>query len=96
MDRCCLVTRLQKMIPLAPDCDIHVDRVDCPAGPQHPHYRRDCRRRARVPKVVICERNNNGSELDSPGKPGRWEGYHSPHLRRAATGLLVDEDGIST
>jgi hypothetical protein len=27
------------------------------------------------PGVVICERKNNGSELDAPGKLRRWERY---------------------
>src|ERR1700730_12712377 len=76
---------------------VYVDRVDCPTASQHPHRGRDCRRRARVPKVVIGERKNNGSELDAPGILRWWEGYHSPHSpRRAAAGLLVDEDGIRT
>src|ERR1700730_8060043 len=97
LDRCCLVIRFQKMKPFAPNFDVYVDRVDCPTASQHPHRGRDCRRRARVPKVVICERKNNGSELDAPGILRRWEGYHSPHSpRRAAAGLLVDEDGIRT
>jgi hypothetical protein len=97
LDRCCLVIRLQKVKPLAPDCDVYVDRIDCPTASQHPHRGRDCRRRARVPKVVICERKNNGSELDGPGVLRRGEGYHSPHSPCwAATGLLVDENGICT
>jgi hypothetical protein len=95
-DRCCLVIRMQKMKPLAPNFNCYVERIDCPASPQHPHRGRDCQR-ARVAKVVIGERKNNGSELDAPGKIRRWEGYHSTQSpRRPATGLLVDDDGIRT
>src|SRR5262245_7873530 len=98
LDRCCLVIRMQKVKKFAPNFDVYVERLDWPTASQHPHRGRDCRRRARLPKVVICERKNNGSELDAPGKLRRWEGYHSPQRpRRAATGgLLVDEDGICT
>src|SRR5215470_3896791 len=96
LDRCCLVIRMQKMKPLAPNFNCYVERVDCPAAPQHPHRGRDCRC-ASVAKVVIGERKNNGSELDGPGLLRRWEGYHSTQSpRRPATGLLVDEDGIRT
>src|SRR5262249_12049706 len=97
-DRCCLVTRLHKVKKFAPNFDVYVQRLDWPTGLQHPHRGRDCRRRARLPKVVICERKNNGSELDAPGKLRRWEGYHSPQgPRRAATGgFVVDEHGICT
>ena len=55
-DRCCLVIRMQEMKPLAPDFDCYIDRIDCPAAPQHPHRGRDCRRRARISEVVIRER----------------------------------------
>src|SRR6266511_3053782 len=97
LDRCCLVIRMEKVKEFAPNFDVYVERLDWPTAPQHPHRGRDCRRRASLPKVVICERKNNGSELDAPGKLRRWEGYHSPQSRRAATGrLLVDEDGICT
>src|SRR5262245_26046928 len=64
-DRCCLVTRLHKVKKFAPNFDVYVQRLDWPTGLQHPHRGRDCRRRARLPKVVICERKNNGSELDA-------------------------------
>ena len=97
MDRCSLVIRMEKVKKFAPNFDVYIERLDWPTAPQHPHRGRDCRRRARLPKVVICERKNNGSELDAPGKLRRWERYHSPQSRRAATGdLLVDEDGICT
>src|SRR5215475_4928492 len=88
----------KKVKEFAPNFDVYVERLGWPTAPQHPHRGRDCRRRASLPKVVICERKNNGSELDAPGKLRRWEGYHSPQRsRRAATGgLLVDEDGICT
>src|SRR5215475_3813013 len=89
---------MEKVKKFAPNFDCYVERLDWPTAPQHPHRGRDCRRRAGLPKVVICERKNNGSELDAPGKLRRWEGYHSPQRpRRAATGrLLVDEHGICT
>src|SRR5262245_12187158 len=97
LDRCCLVIRMHKVKEFAPNFDVYVERLDWPTAPQNPHRGRDCRRRASLPKVVICERKNNGRELDAPGKLRRWEGYHSPQSpRRAATGLLVDEDGICT
>ena len=98
MDRCCLVIPMHKVKKFAPNFDVYVERLDWPTAPQHPHRGRDCRRRARLPKVVIRERKNNGSELDAPGKLGRWEGYHSPQRPwRAATGaFVVDEDGIRT
>src|SRR5215471_332558 len=95
-DRCCLVIRVQKVKPFAPNFDCYVERIDCPTAPQHPHRGRDCQC-ASVAKVVIGERKNNGSELDGPGLLRRWEGYHSTQSpRRPATGLLVDEDGIRT
>src|SRR5215813_6237163 len=97
LDRCCLVIRMQKVKKFAPNFDVYVERLDWPTASQHPHGGRNCRRRARLPKVVICERKNNGSELDSAGLLWRWEGYHSlQRPRGAATGLLVDEDGIRT
>ena len=97
MDRCCLVIRMHKVKEFAPNFDVYVERLDWPTASQDPHRGRDCRRRASVPKVVICERKNNGSELDAPRILRRREGYHSPQSpRRAATGLLVDEDGICT
>src|SRR5262245_16188789 len=98
LDRCCLVIRMQKVKKFAPNFDCYVERLDRPTTPQHPHRGRDCRRRASLPKVVICERKNNGSELDAPGKLRRWEGYHSPQRPWwAATGaFVVDEDGIRT
>src|SRR5262249_1516679 len=97
LDRCCLVIRMHKVKKFAPNFDVYVERLDWPTASQHPHRGRDCRRRARLPKVGGGERKNNGSELDAPGKLRRWERSHSPQSRRAATGdLLVDEDGIRT
>jgi hypothetical protein len=93
LDRRCLVIRLHEVKEFAPNFDVYVERLDRPTAPQYPHRGRNCRRRARLPKVVICERKNNGSELDGPGLRRRWEGYHSPQSpRRAATGLLIDEN----
>jgi hypothetical protein len=88
---------MEEVKKFAPNFDVYVERLDWPTASQHPHRGRDCRRRAGVPKVVICERKNNGTELDAPGKLRRWERYHSPQSpRRAAAGLLVDEDRICT
>src|SRR5262245_65841234 len=58
LDRCCLVIRMHKVKKFAPNFDVYVERLDWPTAPQHPHRGRDCRRRARLPKVVICERKN--------------------------------------
>src|SRR5260370_68830 len=97
LDRCCLVIRVHEVEEFAPNFDVYVERLYWPTAPQYPHRGRNCRRRASIPKVVVGERKNNGGELDAPGKLRRWEGYHSPQSRRAATGdLLVDEDGIRT
>jgi hypothetical protein len=45
LDRCCLVIRMQKVKPFAPNFDCYVERIDCPTAPQHPHRGRDCQRR---------------------------------------------------
>src|SRR5262249_2595032 len=98
LDRCCLVIRMHKMKKFAPNFDCYVERLDWPTAPQHPHRGRDSRRRASLSKVVICERKNNRTEFDGPGKLRRWEGYHAPQrsLRAATRRLLVDEKGICT
>src|SRR5262245_4821407 len=96
-DRCRLVIRMHKVEPLAPDLDVYIDRLDWPTAPEDSHRGRDCRRRGSHSKVVICERKDNCTVLDTPGILRRWKGYHSlERARRAATCLLVDEDGICT
>ena len=88
---------MQEGEPLAPNFDRDIDRIDRPAAMQDPHDGGDRRRRVGLPEGVICERESNGGELDRAGFLGRWDGHYallSPS--RAATGLLIDEDGIRT
>src|SRR5262245_47569790 len=88
---------MHKVEPLAPDLDVYVDRLDWPNAPQNSHDGRDRRRRSRHSEVVICERKKNLTELDAARILRRRKGYHSlESARRAATGLLVDEDRICT
>src|SRR4029077_21245343 len=96
-DRCRLVIRMHKVEPLEHDLDVYVYRLDWPIAPQNSHRVGDCRRRGSHSEVVICERKNNRTELDAPGIRRRGKGNHSLESARwAATGLLVDEDGICT
>ena len=49
------------------------------------------------PEGVICERESNGGELDRAGLLWRWDGHYALlSATRAATGLLVDENGKRT
>ncbi len=72
--RCCLVVHMQKVKPFAPNFNRYVDSVDCPAAPQDSHGRRDCRGCAGLPKGVICEGQNDGSEFDGAGLLRRCRG----------------------